>query len=69
MDIQPGQSGIIFDSVPTIDINLIDAGQDIILNPFSEYSIFNVVDGSVDTIRKLGSESLNSLVNAKIDKI
>ena len=63
------ENGIYFSSQPVINIDWIDAGTDMILNPYSNTSIINYIDAGLDTIRPLGSQTTTSLIDAKTDKI
>ena len=67
--LQPGQSGIFFDKQPQVDIKYIDAGTDMVLNPYSEISIINYIDAGKDVVRPLGSQTTTNLIDGKVDQI
>lgn len=67
--LQPGQSGVFFDKQPQVDIKYIDAGTDMVLNPYSEISIINYIDAGKDIVRPLGSQTTTNVIDGKIDTI
>lgn len=49
--------------------NLVDAGTDIVLNPFQEISISNLIDASTDVVQQLGSNNTINLIDAGTDSV
>ncbi len=50
------------------NINIIDSGEDEVLNPFSS-GIINLIDAGEDVVRSLGSNSTTNVIDAGEDKI
>lgn len=56
---------IIFSSQPVIYFNYIDAGLDVIVNPFDPTQNINYMDASKDVIRQIGGNSIVNLIDSK----
>ena len=63
-------SGIMMAGLPVINrFNKIDAAEDIVLWPFNDTMLVNLIDGSQDTVRQFGSNTPVNLIDAGYDSV
>lgn len=56
-------------SIVNTSINVVDAGEDLILCPFNDVTIINVIDAGEDCILNFGSHTTNNVIDAGEDEI
>jgi len=64
-----GQSGLIMNTQPIISINYIDAGLDMILNPYPLSTTINYINSGLDTILPIGGNTLIYKIDSGVDEV